>query len=292
MHYLSMKEKELNALLKLLTDPDDYISEVARKEIITNFDSIQSQFKNALQSSSDTEFIDIANEIYFEYNFLKVKNDFKNWLADADKDFFKGIFILNKLFTPNLEFNNVVNFITNIKRKFYHDVKNLSPIEQIRFLNFIIFKDLKINVVYSNEVLNSNLFSTLIDEKKASPTLITLLYFLLARRLDIPLYLIFSKNIILLAYFMNENSTKSQKLFSHKKINYSFFVNVPDRGYIYTSEDIKFVLRKFNIKSTNEFYILTPTNLLKNLVNKFIVLSQNEKNISSDYLLQIKELFD
>lgn len=286
-----MNDNEFNALLKLLSDPDDFVSDSARQKLIMNFDNIHDKFNEAVEISDNETFVNKANNLYTEYNFLKTQKDLKSWINSPEKDFLKGIFYLTRFFNPEIEYNVITNFFENLRRKFIFDVKNLSPIEQIRLLNFVLFKDSNLKVIFDNETINNNLISSVLNHKKANPTLITIIYFLIAKKLDIPLYLISGKNIILLAYFLNENNSDTQKYYFHKKINFNFFVNPPDIGYIYTNEEIKFILEKFNIKSTNEFTIVTPTRLIKLLINKFILLAQRNKSIYLDYLIQIQKIF-
>jgi len=267
-----MNDAELNALLKLLSDSDDFVSETARQKLLDDFDNIHDKFNTAVDLSDNEDFIERANDIYIEYNYLKTKKDLKKWVNCADKDFLKGIYILNRFFSPGIELRSIINFIDNFKRKFHFDVKNLSPIEQVRLLNFAIFKDARIKVIFDKETINNSLITNILNNKKATPTLITIFYFLLAKKLDIPF----------------ENTATAQKFYFQNKISYNFFVNVPDRGYIYTNDEIKFVLEKFKIKTIDDFMIMTPSYLLKILINKFMVLAKAEKSFYYEYLLEIQ----
>ncbi|MBN2664302.1 MAG: hypothetical protein JXR68_11685 [Bacteroidales bacterium] len=286
-----MDYNEFNALLKLLSDPDDFVSNSAKQKLIMDFDNIYDKFNKAVELSDNELFVEKANSLYTEYNFLKTKKNLENWVNSADKDFLKGIYYLNRFFNPAIEFSALTNFFENLKRKFIFDIKNLSPIEQIRLLNFVLFKNSNIKVILDNETIDNNLITSLLNHKKASPALVTIIYFILAKKLDIPLYLISGKNILMLAYFLNESNSNAQKYYFHKKIHYNFFVNPPDRGYIYTNEEIKFILNKFNIKSTNDFTIITPTLLLKMLINKFIILAHRNNSFYLNYLIEIQKIF-
>ncbi len=286
-----MENNELNALLKLLSDPDEFVSESARKRLINEFEHIQDKFNEAIADSDNEFFIEKANDLYAEYNFSRTKKDLLKWLNSKERSFIKGYHIINRFFDTEIELQNIQNFIDKLKRKITFDVQNLSPIEQIRALNFIFFKEYKIRIIYNDEEIKNNLFSSVIHQKKASPFLISFLYFLLAKKLDIPLYLIQNKNIILLAYFQNAPDAYSQKYYLQRKINYSFFVNAPDRGYIYTNDEIKFIIDKYKIKSIDDFTIVTAAQLVKIMINKFILMSrrENRKEIYS-YLIDLQRV--
>ncbi len=286
-----MEENELNALLKLLSDDDEYVSGMARTKLLSEFEQIEDDFNQAIASSADEGFIEKAYDVYSEYNFLRTKNELEKWINSSSKDFIKGIYIINKLYNPDLEQQSIYNLIDRLKRKFIFDVKNLSPIEQIRALNFVFFKENNFKIIFEPQTATNSLITSILSHKKASPILITIVYFLLAKKLDIPLYLIYSREILLLGYFLNASDAQTQKHYLSKNINYSFFVNVSDRGYIYTNQEIKIVLTKYKIKSTNDFFIVTPTRLVNILINKLIVLSLREKNVEMHkYLVELQKL--
>jgi len=287
-----MNDNELNALIKLLSDPDDFVSETARRKIINEFDEIQLKFNDAVKKSDDSSLIHRANSINSEYNFIKTKTDLINWKKSNDKSFVRGIFLISRFYNSNIKIEDIYNFLDNFKRKIDFDIKNLSPIEQVRVLNFLVFKEYNYKVNFQDERVEDYLYTGKTNLEK-SPFAITFIYFILAKRLDIPLYMIYNRNIFLLAYFHNSPDIETQKFYFNKKINYRFFVNVPNKGYIFTNDEFKYTIEKHKIKSINEFIILTPNEFLKLLVGNLLYIERKKEDLTVfNYLMEFKKVLE
>ena len=150
-----MNDNELNALFKLLADSDEFVSKSARKKLFDEFEEISNKIAVAISNSDDEYFQEKASEIIQEYNFKKIQSDLHKWKYSEDVDLLKGLYLLAKFIDAELNFQTVFNYFDKLKRASNVDTDNLTPIEQIRLLNFILFKTNKFKVNFDEAIIES-----------------------------------------------------------------------------------------------------------------------------------------
>lgn len=281
-----MDDSELNALIKLLSDPDEFVSESVKKKLIDEFDHIQHKFSEAIADSENNLLVQRGNEIIREYHFIRAINELKKWKNSKSKDLIKGIVIISKIFSPELEYQEIYSFFESIRRNLTFDIKNLSPIEQIRFLNNILFKQYKFKVLLNVNNFENFLISESLKTKNFSPLIITVIYYLTAKRLDIPIVIVKNKEIILLSYLnkLDDNNKFEEK----SKENYYFFVNPADKGYVFRFEELKYSIKEKNINSADDFTTTDHSDILKLIIGKLIMVARNKNLLEiMDYLVML-----
>ena len=281
-----MKDNELNALFKLLADSDDFVSDLARKKLFDEFENIEDKISYAILNSKDEDFQEKATDIIEDYNFQKIQSDLLKWKDSMGHDLLRGLFLLSKFFDNKLDYQTIFDFLDKLRRWTSIDVDNLSPIEQIRLLNFILFKINKFTVNFDESIPDIHLISKVFESKKSSPFLMTVIYYLFAKKMGLPLYLVLNKNVVLLGYFKNKNMSN---LIIPTYIHFEFFVNPADRGFILTHEDIKRSLTNHKNKLTKNFSIITASHTINIILDKLIFANKNEHK-TKEFLIKLKEL--
>ncbi len=286
-----MDDSELNALIKLLSDPDEFVSESAKRKLIDEFDFIQEKFSEAIADSENNLLVQRGNEIIREYHFIHAIADLKKWKASKSKDLIKGIVIISKIFAPELEYQEIFSFFETLRRQLSFDTKNLSPLEQVRLINSMLFKEYKIKIIYNVNKFEHFLLNESLAKKKFSPLIITVFYYLTAQRLDIPLRIVRNKEIILLSY-ITETKKFDENRFNQKGIDdFHFFVNAADRGYIFKIEDLKFNLKGEKVKSIDDFTLTSHSDILKLIIGKLIMVARNKNLLEiMDYLVMLHKV--
>jgi len=285
-----MDDSELNALIKLLSDPDKFVFESAKQKLIDEFEFIQKKFSEAIAESEDDILVQKGNEIITEYHFINAIKELKKWNNSKSKDLIKGIVIISKIFAPELEYHDIFNFFENIRRKLNFDLKNLSPIEHIRLINSILFKENKFKVLQKVSKFEHFLLNKSLDKASFSPIIIAIVYYLIAKRLDIPLSIVRNKNVILLSYLSKIEDTEIDinKYDQTTKHNHYFFINPADKGYIFNLEDLKFSLKKRKIIFAGELIYTDHSDILKLLIGKMIMIAKNKELIDiMDHLVML-----
>ena len=280
-----MNDSELNALFKLLADTDDFISESARKKLFDEYKNIEDKISYAVLNSEDEYFKEKATEIIEDYNFKKVQIELQKWKQSKNVDLLKGLYLLANFFYNELNFQTIFDYLDKLKRSTSIDFENLTPIEQIRLLNFILFKNNRFKVNFDESIVDIHLINRVFETKKAAPFMMTVVYYLFAKKVGIPLYLVLNKNVVLLGYHKNTNS---DNLSIPRQIHFEFFVNPADRGFILTHEDIKRSLTNLKNKLNKNFSIITASHAISIILDKLIFSHKKQVKIK-EFLIKLKE---
>ncbi len=284
-----MNDSEFNALLKLLSDPDEFVSESAKKKLIDEFDNIEKKFNEIIADSNNNSFIEKANEISREYYFLSTKKELYDWKKQKNKDLLRGLYIITKIFKNNLDYQQIYNFFENIKRKLYFNIDNYSPLEQIRTINALLFKELKTKITFKEENFNSLFIDYFLKNKKTSAFLITIIYYIIAQKLDIPIIWIRNQEINLLTLTTNPIS-HTQERFLYQ-IDYQFFINPSDKGYIFTYEEFKYSLNTKDNKRIENFIITNNSEILKIFISHLMIVAKKNNLLNiMDYLVILHKI--
>ncbi|MGH2624540.1 MAG: transglutaminase-like domain-containing protein, partial [Sphingobacterium sp.] len=233
-----VEEKEIKALIYLLDDPDvDIFKEVEHKLITCGPEAVP-LLENSWESSFDPLAQQRIENIIHKIQYDQVKNDLQLWKLNNSDDLLEGLLIINRYQYPNLNEEQVYYQLAEIRRNaWYHLMYEMSPVEQVKMLNNIIFREFGLsgNTTNYHDPQNSFIHKVL-ESKKGNPISLACIYALVAQKLDIPIYGVNLPKHFVLAYINNEDPQKVD-----------FYINVFNRGQIMREEDINSFLRQLNL---------------------------------------------
>ena len=176
-------------------------------------------------------------------------------------------------------------FLTRRFEQYYHEAwaefqGEMSPMEQIKVLNDIMYNKLKFRPNSKNFHAPSNgMINVVLESKRGNPLSLCVIYLLIAQRLKMPVYGVNLPNLFIVTYKTEETQ---------------FYVNVFNNGIIFTKEDIDNYLEQLNL-SENEIYYQPCSNIdmvtraLRNLASSFEKLGEYKKSDDVKVLLQSLE---
>jgi len=167
----------------------------------------------------------------------------------------------------------------------------LSPIEQVRLMNFLLFQNYNFKVNFDETELNAQTLDKAFSKRATSSFMMTVLYYLFAKKLGIPFYLVRNRNVLLLGYFSAEKALAFKGSSYPKKLNYDFFVNPSDKGFILTIEDIRISVNNEKNKLDKDFLIVTASEVINILIDK-ILFAAKKQNLYhyEEYFSKFKEI--
>ena len=246
-----MNDKELKALISLLDDPDmEVINEVTNNltkkglEVIPELEKVwETTYNEILQER-------LENIIKNIQLFIARKN-MENWIKTGAENILEGAFYVAQFQFPDISFQSLNDEIEKIYKDVwleYHN--NLTALEKINILNFILFDTYK----YSKKTTNFNSpqhshINQVIRTKKGSPVSLAIIYLSLAEKLDLPVYGIDYEDTFILAY------RDEQDMFDRytEPGNILFYINPYDKGAILDKREIDYFIsnRRHSGKETN-----------------------------------------
>ncbi|ERJ60754.1 transglutaminase-like domain-containing protein [Sphingobacterium paucimobilis] len=282
-----MKEAELKALISLLDDPDVEIFNQVEQQLIIYGPEVVPQLEASWESSFDplsqTRIENIIHKIQFE----QVQNDLQLWALQNNEDLLEGLLIVNRYQYPNLDENIVQYQLAELRRNAWFQLMyDMSPLEKVKLLNNIIFREFGLsgNTTNYHDPQNSFLHKVL-ETKKGNPISLACIYSIVAQKLDIPIYGINLPKHFVVAYIEEEHESPL------------FYINVFNRGQVMKHDDIYSFLKQLNLPPKEEFTLPCSNvaiikRVLRNLTTAYDNLGNMQKKEEISSLLNLLNDFN
>ena len=183
-----MNEKEIKALIYLLDDPDREIFQEIEHKLITCGPEVIPLLEHSWESSFDPLSQGRIENIIHRIQYDQVKNDLQLWKLNNSEDLLEGLLIINRYQYPNLHEEQVYYQLAELRRNaWYHLMYDMSPVEKVKLLNNILFREFGLSGNTSNYHDPQNSFiHKVLETKKGNPISLACIYALVAQKLDIP----------------------------------------------------------------------------------------------------------
>jgi len=291
-----MDKSKLDALINLLDDPDKTVFDIVEKELLKENNEIIPVLEEKWESSLDENCQERIENLIQSLHFKETYHRLKLWLNtnSNERDLFTGFWIVDQFQYPDLNLLNIQLKIEKIRKKIWLELNNsLTLLEKTTILNHFLFNVFDFSINHSNIKSSQNCFlSQMLDSKKGNSISMSILYTIIARQLELPVYFIdFPKNPLIaivdpkLARKVHGASLDSDVL---------FYINPTHKGAITSIKEIEYHLTKNEYKPIHHFTepksdILIIQRLLESLEESF----QSQGMVSKEEQIQeLLTLFD
>ncbi|NOZ45507.1 MAG: hypothetical protein GXO79_01870 [Chlorobi bacterium] len=287
-----MNERELNALIKLLDDPDENIFNSVSEKLISIGTGIIEKLENSWEKSTDALLQSRLESIIQIIQIDSIKEQLKNWKDNKQDDLLEGVFILAKFQYPELRLNTVREKIENIKKEVWIELNNnLTALEKIKVINHVLFSILGFKRNISNPYSPQNAFiNDILSTNKGNQVSLSVLYAIISQELSLPVYGVDLPSTFILAY--KDDYGMIQSLKNEQKGNILFYINPYNKGAVFGKKEILYFLKQQKIKPLESYYSVcsnakTLERLIETLIESFEKLGYNEKVRTLNELLAI-----
>ncbi len=283
--------RELNALIKLLDDPDSNIYRDVEHRILSFGIEAREHLKNASYEVVDNIRRKRLDILISKLNLGYVKQQLSIWKNSNDQDLLTGMLLIAEYRYPELNTEQVRKKIDLIRKDAWLELNlNLTALEQIKILNHVIFdihgfKENKENFhAPENTYIND-----LLQFKKGNPISLGSLYSVIAQKLDIPVYGVNLPEHFVLAYVDSPYATQAGI------DDILFYINPFNKGVIFTRHEITQFLKKIKIQPQDSFFTpcsnaVTLQRMINNLMFSYQQTKQEDKIAELDELLDVLRL--
>ena len=283
-----MINKELEAQIRLLEDPDKQIYSLLHESIVNKgVEAI-----STLEQAWDNSLLPIVHErienIIHDINFNQILSSVENWSNEGRKDWFSILFLISKFYFQNLNKALLIEEFTKIKNEIWLEINdNLTAFEKIQILNHILFKKYQISQVKDNQEQIQNYFlSEALFNKKGNDLSVGLLYLLICSNLNWPVYGVNLPGNLILAYL----DSHPQKLSADLRDEVLFYINPIDRGKVFGKAELEYVINSKKIENRAKYYrAATNSSMIKRLVKHNINVYKKLK--LNTYIPNFKDLY-
>lgn len=241
--------KELEALVKLLDDPDESISGHVEEKLLSYGSEIVGFLESAWEQSFDPIVQQRIENLVHKLQFTDVLNELKLWYHGGAFDILEGMMIINRYQYPDMDTEKVLIQIEEIKREVWLQMLyEMSPLEKIKLINHVFYTVYGFSGNTSNhQDPNNSYISQVLESKKGNQISLAVIYSIVARKLDIPIYGINLPQHFILGYVEESiDDTLADEVL--------FYVNAFNKGFIFSRKDIDSFLKQLNLQPEKHYY--------------------------------------
>lgn len=281
--------KEINALIKLLDDPDLEIYEQVEKRLLEYGPQVVDYLENEWEHALDTLLQERIENIVHKIQFTSVKEDLNLWYQSGAFDLLQGALVINRYQYPDLDEQKLILQIEEIKREIWLGLQyEMSSIEKIKLINHIFYNvyGFSGNTKNHHDPQNSYI-SQVMESKKGNQISLAIIYSTLAQKLDIPVYGVNLPQHFILGYI--DESKREEHEFG-----VLFYINAFNKGAIFGKHDVDQFLRQLNLDPLPGFYapcsnVEIIRRIIRNLISAYENLGSKEK---VEELKQLQEILN
>lgn len=279
----SINHQEINALIKLVEDPDPIVYHQVKEKLLSYGKAVLPNIEHSWTRIVENDYHqERLNDILREIQLKDLKEELLNWKASSTRDLLKGAVIISKFQFPDIDYKDIEQEIEQIKQKVWLEInEDNTAFEIVKIFNHVLFDivGFKPNKTNFHSPQNSYI-NTVLKQKKGNPLSLSIIYSIIAQRLEIPIYGVNLPNQFVLGY-LDENSTLKMLDASNNR-NVLFYINPFSKGRIFDHNEIEGYLRSLNLPLKNNF--IEPCSntdilkrMLKNLAYSYHKVGQNSK---------------
>jgi len=273
-----MKDNEIKALISLLDDDDQEITKHVEQRIRELGGQLIPYLESEWEGSFNPHHQKRIEELIHDLQYQSVLDRIKIWKEGGGLDLLEGLWIIATYQYPDLSLDKLRRDLDQLYYDVWLDAKtDMHPIDQVKMLNHVFFNKLKFaaNTKHFHSPANS-MVNVVLESRRGNPISLCVIYMMIAQRLGLPVYGVNLPSLFVLTY---------------KKDTTQFYVNVFNRGLVFSKSDIDHYIGQLNLKPADTFY-QPCTNLdiirrvLRNLMLAF------EKTSDSERMKEVEQLLD
>jgi len=249
-------QSELKALIRLLDDPDEEIFTNVKDRLLSYGQEVIPVLEYAWEQGNSfnhivqTRIENIIHKIQLE----KINNELVDWAKSGATDLLRGAFILAKYQYPDLNEEKIKIKLDQITQDVWLELNdNLTALEKVKVLNHIVYEvhGFSGNTANFHDPENSYI-NHLMESKKGNPLSLSIIYCIIAQKLEIPIFGVNLPQHFILAYQSNNILTPN---FSEEiQHNVLFYVNPFSKGSVFAKKEIDNYLKQVGIKEDPKYY--------------------------------------
>jgi len=275
---------EINALVKLLDDPDKEVYQHVEQRLLQHGAAAISFLESAWEESMDTLLQGRIEDLVHRIQFTSVKEDLILWHQSGAFDLLQGALVINRYQYPDLDELKIINQIEEIKREIWLGLQQeMSSIEKIKLFNHVFYNYFGFagNTKNHHDPQNSYI-NQVLESKKGNQISLAIIYSTIAQKLDIPVYGINLPQHFILGY-IDEGKQVEQEF------SVLFYINAFNRGAIFGKHDVDQFLRQLNLDPQPGYYApCSNVEIIRRIIRNLISAYDNAGAVEK--VKELKEL--
>lgn len=236
-----MNENEIKALISLLDDDDQEIAthvEARIRELGTPLiPLLETQWEGSFSPIFQQKVEGLIHDLQYE----SVQERILNWQNGGAMDLLEGLWIVATYQYPDLSLHKLRQEIEQLYFDIWPDISpDMHPIDQVKAMNHAFFGRLRFtaNSKQFHAPANS-MINLVLESRRGNPISLCLIYMMIAQKIGMPIYGVNLPNLFVLTY---------------KDTGVQFYINVFNRGLVFSTKDIDHYVGQLNLRRLDLFY--------------------------------------
>lgn len=282
------KRSKLDALISLLDDPDQFVFDQIKGEILLFGNEIVPILEEKWEKAFDQKIQSRVENLIHRIQISEVGSQLMQWKLN-DGSYLDASIIIAKYQYPDLDEERVRSFVDQLTQDIWIEMNpNYTALEKAGIINKIFFSIYGFRGNKNDYYHPKNAYiNQVLDCRRGSPISLAILYLEIAQRLKIPVYGVNLPEHFVLAYtdlplpFGDRNDPE----------NILFYINLFNQGSFFQLEDIEEFLEQLKLEVKAEYYLpCTKLDVVNRLINNLIYsYSQNKEEEKVNDLLDIRK---
>jgi len=243
---------KIEAIIRLLDDPDDEVFEVVKKQLFVEGVSVIKQLENTWENTTNEMIQRRVDMLTREIQLKHVSKEISKWAIIGKHDLLEASFWIAKYQYPSFDFVSyeflLDQIIQDVKEEMHDDN---TPLEKITLINHIFFQSQKFTRTFSTIHSPQNFYiNNILQTKKGNFFSLALLYAGIGQRLGIPLMALNLPDNFAVAYLNPRYA--DLPIDEHSAL---FYINPANKGAVFGRHEIDDFLKKLKIKPESYYYI-------------------------------------
>ena len=198
---------------------------------------LEQEWESTFNPVIQTKIEDLVHELQFEL----LKERLVDWKESGGESLLEGLWIVATYQYPDLEMDELVKEVEQLYHEMWRHMEDqMTPHQRIKVFNDIFFNQFRFRANTKNFHAPANsMINAVLETKKGNPISLCAVYLLLTQKMELPIYGVNLPNLFILTYKIGDEA---------------FYINVFNRGLIFTKEDIDNYLENLQLQRQEIFY--------------------------------------
>lgn len=273
-----MTEKEIKALVSLLDDNDEEVTAHVEGMIRSLGSNAIPFLEGRWEESFDPAYQKRLEDLIHELQVEGMVDRLQNWINGGALNLLEGMWILNTYLYPDLSYEKLAAEIEQLYYQIWLEYRDtMSPTEKVRLMNNQFYNNMGFGPNTKNFHSPANsMMSVVLERKRGNPITLCVIYMLIAQKLGLPVYGVNLPNLFVLTF---------------RQDGLQFYINVFNRGIIFSKTDIEHYITQLKLKQNKTFYEPCSNREIVQRVLRNLILSY-EKSGESDRSQELEKILD
>ncbi|MEN9548045.1 MAG: hypothetical protein RIR12_636 [Bacteroidota bacterium] len=244
--------REINALLTLLDDPDEEIFCVVSEKIVHYGSPIIPNLEHLWETTADEHTQNRIELLIHRLHYNDLTDDFQQWGLAGHHDLTLGALLTAKFQYAEMATAPVLQEIEKIRRNIWLEINNYqTPLEQINIISSILYSYFGLKGGETNyELPNQFFIHKTLEAKKGNQISNGIIYLIVCELLDIPVKAIQIPKQFVLAHF---KPTYGDEKLVNAQSKIDFFID-PTAGHIFSQQDVDAYFKRISVPQVGSYF--------------------------------------